>query len=216
VPPAACPDRARLAPDARHLQFDVCSSVDDVERRHDISYAELLQRAADRSASWPPSTRRSVRTSRSDFDRRIAIAAASFSTSASRAESARWCDKLRGAAEFMNRIPDGDGSNPGLQLSDEPLKIFYSQCLGHNGNAYPKSGNDCFPLWVLQVVGSNPAAPTDLRRFCWGIAARSVIVPPDIQRNIPETILLPRENRLKRRLAMIQSASAEVEFWRLP
>jgi hypothetical protein len=71
-------------------------------------------------------------------------------------------------------------------------------------------------LWVLQVVGSNPAAPTNLQRTRWGIAAGSVIVPPDIQRNIPETILLPRENRLKRCPAIVQSASAEVEFSRLP
>jgi hypothetical protein len=39
-------------------------------------------------------------------------------------------------------------------------KNLYSQHLGHNRNACTKTGNDYFPLWVLQVVGSNPAAPT--------------------------------------------------------
>ena len=73
----------------------------------------------------PASTRRSVRTSRSAFDRGIMTSAISFSISASHPKSPLGRDQLRGAAQLVDRVPDGDGADPSLQLGDEFVYVIW-------------------------------------------------------------------------------------------
>src|SRR5665811_1607976 len=75
--------------------------------------AVLPNISASRIKMRPASTRRSVRTSRSAFDRGI-IQCYILLDLGQPSEVGVGRDQLRGAAQLVDRVPDSDGADPGL------------------------------------------------------------------------------------------------------